>query len=110
MPRETKAGMCFTVLGMYFFDFSFLVLFIFTGGLQKAKFFATIPRAEMFGVERRLPREARGRPPRNFCLPPSAAQRRTRPHAAAGPGLAVGLGVGAPGPQAAEVAGLNIHA
>ena len=27
--------------------FSFLVLFIFTGGLQKTKFFATIPRVEM---------------------------------------------------------------
>ena len=25
-----------------------MVLFIFTGGLQKAKFFATIPRVEMF--------------------------------------------------------------
>ena len=32
--------MCFVV-------FSFLVLFIFTGGLQKAKLFATIPRVEM---------------------------------------------------------------
>ena len=37
---------CFTVLGM-FFVFSFLVLFIFTGGLQKTKFFATIPRVDM---------------------------------------------------------------
>ena len=31
-----------------FWFFRFLVLFIFTGGLQKTKFFATIPRVEMF--------------------------------------------------------------
>ena len=30
-----------------FWFFSFLVLFIFTGGLQKTKLFATIPRVEM---------------------------------------------------------------
>ena len=30
-----------------FLVFSFLVLFIFTGGLQKTKFLATIPRVEM---------------------------------------------------------------
>ena len=43
---------CFTVLGMFFFFFffSFLVLFIFTRGLQKTKFFATIPRVEMLGL------------------------------------------------------------
>ena len=37
----------FTVLGMSFLFFSFLVLFIFTGSLQQTKFFATIPRVEM---------------------------------------------------------------
>ena len=38
----------FAVLGMFFFFFfSLLVLFIFTGGLQKTKFFATMPRVEM---------------------------------------------------------------
>ena len=30
-----------------FWFFSFLVLFIFTGGLQKPQFLATIPRLEM---------------------------------------------------------------
>ena len=39
----TVLGMCFGFLVF----FSFLVLFIFTGGLQKTKFLATIPRVEM---------------------------------------------------------------
>ena len=37
----------FTVLGMFLLFFSSLVLFIFTGGLQKQPVFATIPRLEM---------------------------------------------------------------
>ena len=38
----------FGFLGMFFVGFfSCLVLFIFTGGLQKTKCFATIPRVEM---------------------------------------------------------------
>ena len=43
----------FTVLGMVFWFFSFLVLFIFTGGLQKTKFFVTIPRVEMIKYRKR---------------------------------------------------------
>ena len=40
-----KRNVFFAVLGMFF---SFFVLFIFAGGLQKTIFFATIPRVEMY--------------------------------------------------------------
>ena len=42
-------------LACFLFFFSFLVLCIFTGGLQKTKFFATIPRVEMDGLEGSFP-------------------------------------------------------
>ena len=45
---KTMRGIYFTVLGMFFSFVVFWLCSIFTGGLQKTKFFATIPRVDMF--------------------------------------------------------------
>ena len=62
---------CFAVLGLVFWFFGFMVLFIFTGGLQKnSQFVATIPRVEMIGyrVSRRCGAEVEGLSQRSESL------------------------------------------